>query len=303
MPITKIPVEAKRCLVVGLGSMGNRYASMVTEMGLIQPTGLYLCDNNPSKLQRYACAYESTDLNDVLKRIANDGGLDVGIVSTPATDHIASLTQISDAFPSAAVLVEKPLVAGAFADEGAHLLSPELFTRPIAVGYNWRFHPVLQKMQGFADQIKNITVYVADDMRQWPGRYDGHPINEFSHELDMIRVLTRSAKVHYGTQSDDGFVFRGTHECGTWSVKIRPHYQPRGRWIRLLMDDGGRISYAWNKRDALHTYREQLIDLFKNYELHGHASEFRCSLADGVSTALLIDGAYGLIAIQEPKQI
>jgi hypothetical protein len=69
------------------------------------------------------------------------------------------------------------------------------------------------------------------------------------------------------------------------------------------MDDGGRISYAWNKQDAMMTYRQQLLDLFRVYEAHGYSSEFRCSLADGVSTALLIDEAYGLVASQEANPV
>jgi len=294
VPTTKIPVEPNRFLVVGLGSMGNRYASLATEMGLIPPEGLYLCDIDEQRSRRYACAYASTSLHEVLKRLANDGGLDVAVIATPATNHLVSLTTISNAFPTAAVLVEKPLVAGAFADEEA--LAPALFTRPIAVGYNWRFHPVVEKMRSFADQIVDVTMYVADDMRVWPGKYDGHPIAEYSHELDILRVLTRSPTVRYGRHTDKEFVFRGTHERGTWSVKIRPHHTPKGRWIRLRMEDGGRISYAWDTEHIPATYGAQLVDLFKGYALNGHPHSFRCSLADGVATALLIDDAYELIA-------
>jgi predicted dehydrogenase len=284
---SKVKVPVHRALLVGLGSMGQRDLDLLDDV--VPKTGLYLCDTSPSRLAGVMCADSSTDLRELLSIIDNDGGPDIVIVASPASTHLDVLADVLELAPLAGVLVEKPLVNGALCDHPRlDIFGPVVFTRCIAVGYNWRYHPMVERVSRFADQIVDVTLYVADEMNNWPGDY-GDWLSEFSHELDIVRVWTRDPTVESVTMTGDGAVIRGFHRQGRWTVIVRPHHLPKGRWVRLRMADGGRVSYAWDTSQIEDTYRDQLHDFVKAWSTSGRPQSLRCSLADGMATAELLD--------------
>ena len=286
-----MPFMPKRALVVGLGSMGKRYARLLTE-DVIEPEGLYLCDTNEKRLEGISCAYASTDLGDMLKRLGNDGGPHISIIATPAEYHLDILAGVVDWFPESGFLIEKPLTDGALCDHPKlATLSPILFTRCIALGYNWRFHPFVERTKQFREAITDISLYVADEMDNWPGRY-GLALGEFSHEIDLIRVLTRIPQVSGASYTTDGYKAWGTHSLGKWKVRIRPHHSPKGRWCRMRLHDESRIAYSWNVSEVEDTYRKQLHNLVDVWSVSGKPDDLSCSLAEGVATSCMIDEIY-----------
>ena len=288
-------VEPERALVIGLGSMGKRYASLLTRLGFVEPSGLYLCDKNIKSNTEFACAHMANTLDEILMRGLNDGGFDIIIIATPADTHLDILAKVAEWCPFAGILIEKPLTDGALCEHPkvASLL-PELFTRPIAVGYNWRFHPFAQRIKEISPALRDITLYVADEMDHWPGKY-GNPLTEFSHEFDLIRFWTRSPIVTYVNQTDDGYVVRGNHFGGKWSVRIRPHHQPRGRWVKIRLPDNSRLNYPWDTSLVEETYQNQLTEFVNCWATTAHISDLTCPLVDGLNTALFVDNVYEIL--------
>lgn len=274
--------------VIGLGSMGNRYAKIAHDLE-IPPTGIHLCDTDPERLQGRLCGSSVSSVNDLIAMRRLDGGLDMAVISTPALAHVDLLTKLSDAFPHAAMLVEKPLTGTTLEVED---LAPRFFTRCISVGYNWRFHPTASHVEQMAGDIRDVTLYVADEMNMWPGTY-GAPLYEFSHELDLITLWTRNPVVEHVTGNHHEIRLHGFHEQGSWRVIIRPHHQPKGRWAKIRLKDGCRMNFSWNRKPRIveRTYHNQLVDVIKTWESSGDPADLRCSLVDGVRTARLIDQA------------
>jgi predicted dehydrogenase len=282
---SEVQTRLRHIAVIGLGSMGNRYVKLLDDLE-VHPTGVHLVDVDAQRLKERLCGSSVTSVDEMIKMRKADGGLDAMVVSTPASTHLMMLNKLSAAFPTAAILVEKPLTGEVLEDAA---LPSELFTRCIAVGYNWRFHPTAVRVKNLSGEIQNVTLYVADEMNTWPGTY-GAPLYEFSHELDLISWWTRNPVVEAATMNGSYYI-QGVHEQGNWRVIIRPHHQPKGRWARIQMKDGSRLNFSWNRKRRVveSTYHDQLVDLIDTWEAHGDPSDLTCSLADGVRTSHLID--------------
>lgn len=280
MWIANIAKPLRRVAIFGLGSMGARYFSIFTEDLHIEARDLYLCDLGMESFRRVPVARDPAKL---LKEV-ND--IDFAVIATPATSHLELLRLITSHFPQAGILIEKPLTNGLL---DVSRLSLDMFRRAIAVGYNWRFHPVVERLARQRMHIVDLTLYVADDMRRWPGHSYGMPLYEFSHEIDLVRVLTRDPVVVSATYSDSGYRITGNHYQGRWSVRIRHHDVPKGRWVRVRRDDGSRLSFSWPTTGIEGTYVSQLKNVLSAWTHSGRSDVLRCSLADGVGTALLLD--------------
>ena len=167
-----------RGLIVGYGSIGRRHAAnwAALELGPIE-----VCPRG--------------GLVEALRQHP-----DVVLVTNPTSLHVETACQALDA--GAHVLVEKPL--GSLLGGVPALLERARQTeRTLAVGYNLRFHPGLQRMQQLvkAEAIGKIVSaraevgeYLPDwhpreDYRQsYSGRRDlgGGAVLTFSHELDTL---------------------------------------------------------------------------------------------------------------------
>jgi len=281
-------VERPLCNVAifGLGSMGLRYLWLLRDEVHADPQRIHLCDTAGHRRVPAGAWNWSDDPHDLLTKMAS---LDLAIIATPGRTHLDLLAAITERFPTAGVLVEKPLTDGLLSLAGVDL-APALFTRCIAVGYNWRFHPDVDKLARHASSIVDLTLYVADDMSKWPGNY-GMPLYEYSHELDLVRVLTRDPTVTSATFSDSGYRIHGRHLHGKWAVRIRNGDVPKGRWVRVRRSDGMRISFAWRtgKEVMDRTYLLQLKNLLHTWGASGRPYGLRCPLAEGVATAQLVD--------------
>lgn len=281
------PIE--RVAIFGLGSMGRRYLSLLSSLEVVPPSGVVACDPDTTARSMVKGGWASPSVDATLDHLANRGGVDIVVIATPGDTHIKLLGRVTERFPEAGILVEKPLAEAANGAMLSEALKPAWFSRAIAVGYNWRFHPAVERFAHHAHQIADLTLYVADDMRRWPGRY-GSPLYEFSHEVDLVRVLTRQPQAEAVTERDGDIRIRGTHQNGTWRVRIRSGDVPKGRWVRIRRKDGSRIAATWDTRTATidATYASQLKNLLKAWTTSGRPDGLRCSLGEGVGTAMLL---------------
>jgi predicted dehydrogenase len=173
-------VSRQKALVIGLGSIGQRHAQVLKELG--------------------------HDISTVSRRAGGDYGSIAGavtaehpeyaVIATETAGHADALRHLAEAGFRGTVLVEKPLFAK------AEPVPDYPFAR-VVVGYNLRFHPV---MTAFAERLGGrpaitVSAYVGQDIRDWrPGRdhratasstaeAGGGVLRDLSHELDYLLWL------------------------------------------------------------------------------------------------------------------
>lgn len=180
-------------LVVGLGSAGKRHARNWAELGLGE---VWACRRRGSAGQ--AAGVETRTFFDLEEALA--AGPDLVIVANPTSLHVETARAAVRA--GCHVLVEKPLDAST--DAVADLLSEVRAAGVrLAVGYNFRFHPLVRRMSaviqagtigrpvsGRASAGEYLPAWHPDeDYRQgYSARRElgGGPILTFSHDLDLL---------------------------------------------------------------------------------------------------------------------
>ena len=145
----------------------------------------------------------------------------------------------------------------------------------------------MQQLKERQLDIVSRSLYVAEDMQNWPGVRYGMPLYEFSHEFDLIRYLLYDPVVETSTLTGDRYCVRGGHEAGDWQVVVRPANTPKGRWVRVEFSDGWRWSCAWrtDPETIEKTYEVQLWDIAGGCG----PNTLVCPLWDGVATAQFVD--------------
>jgi predicted dehydrogenase len=173
-------VNSLNALVVGLGSIGQRHARVLHELG-----------HHVATVSRRVGG-DYTSVSDAV------AGTHPGyaVVATETGSHAGTLSELAEAGFRGTVLVEKPL----FSKAGPALDYP---FASLVVGYNLRFHPV---MTAFAERLRGrqaitVSAYVGQDIRDWrPGRdhrttasattaAGGGVLRDLSHELDYLLWL------------------------------------------------------------------------------------------------------------------
>lgn len=174
-----------KCLIIGYGSIGNRHADVLAELGhsvsvvTNQQIGAFLT------FQTVDQAFEKNRYDYV-------------IISNETRDHYNTLKKLFSLKYSGKILIEKPAFLS-FSPEFRKITNHGLF-----VGYNLRFHPVIQKIRELITdkQLYTIHAYCGQylpNMR--PGtnykkcyssskERGGGVLRDFSHELDYILLFT-----------------------------------------------------------------------------------------------------------------
>jgi predicted dehydrogenase len=173
-------VSSQKALVIGLGSIGQRHARVLTELG-----------HDVATVSRRG----GGDYANIADAVSG-AGLEYAVVATETAGHAGTLSELAEAGFRGTVLVEKPL----FSKAGP---VPDYPFARLVVGYNLRFHPV---MTAFAEQLRGrpaitVSAYVGQDIRDWrPGRdhratassttdAGGGVLRDLSHELDYLLWL------------------------------------------------------------------------------------------------------------------
>jgi predicted dehydrogenase len=284
--MTEQPIgEVGNVVVFGIGSMGRRYRRILRENIHVPDGNVFLCDTKDGQ-----SGPQWFDGPDYLPDHLDPYTVDVAIISTPADSHVDYLNHVAEVFPRAAVLVEKPLANGRLSDHEPQLV-PSLFTRSIAVGYNWRFHPWVKALKSKEAPIADLSLYVSEDMKNWPGKSYGLPLYEFSHEIDMVRVLLDRPVITDVSYSNYSYRIRGEHALGQWKVVIRTANCQKSRWFRVRVPTGVRMSGRWptDARTIQWTYLNQLENLIRVSQQGVGPEGLECPLWDGVATAMFVD--------------
>jgi predicted dehydrogenase len=167
-------------VVVGLGSIGQRHARVLHELG-----------HAVSTVSRRG-AGDHPSIADAIRHARPE----YAVVATETAAHADALRELAEADFRGTVLVEKPI----FARPGTASNYP---FASVFVGYNLRFHPVVtalaERLRG--RQAITVSAYVGQDIRDWrPGRdhretasateaAGGGVLRDLSHELDYLLWL------------------------------------------------------------------------------------------------------------------
>jgi predicted dehydrogenase len=153
-----------KVLVVGSGSIGARHIRNLINLGV---TNIAVCDSNQDQLTKVQDTYKIkeayTDFSGALKQ-----GADAVVVCTPTATHVS--VAVEAAKKSCHVFIEKPLSdTMELVDELIEKMSEN--KKVLMIGFNFRFHPCMQKIKSLLLEGKIGKVIILDAI----------------HELDYIR--------------------------------------------------------------------------------------------------------------------
>ncbi len=174
---------APNALVIGHGSIGARHARLLRESGC-----------RTAVVSRRAI--EDTQTYRSLDEALRDQRPGYVVIANETAQHLPTLTALAEAEYDGTVIVEKPLAAETCA-------LPRHRFAAAYVGYQLRFHPVLQALRSRLadDEVIAAQAYVGQYLPDWrPGsdyragysaRADlgGGALRDLSHELDYLGWL------------------------------------------------------------------------------------------------------------------
>jgi len=172
-----------RALVIGYGSIGARHARLLGDLG---------CNTAvvSAHAHDFPCTYRT------LAAALSGFRPDYTVIANATADHFNTLNDLSDAGYDGLVLVEKPLFAGP-------CLLPDYRFSGLWVGYNLRFHPVIQYVKKLlqGERVISANAYVGQYLPDWRPETDyrtsysadaergGGVLKDLSHELDYLALL------------------------------------------------------------------------------------------------------------------
>jgi predicted dehydrogenase len=169
-----------KVLIVGFGSIGQRHAAVLNELGC----DVAIVSRRPIDFpQRY----------DAIKTAVDEFLPDYTVIASSTNEHRHDINILSDAGFTGMLLIEKPLY-----DHGSEQISDTFSCAK--VGFNLRFHPALQYFREALRGLKiyTVTAYVGSYLPGWrPGTnyshgYSAHKsrgggvLRDLSHELDAL---------------------------------------------------------------------------------------------------------------------
>ena len=172
-----------KALVVGFGSIGARHARLLDKLG----HGVSVVSHHGTSA--YSCYKD-------LKVALKDDAPDYVVIASPTTKHHQQVCQLAEYGFLGTVLVEKPLF---------HRFNeiPRHEFRNLFVAYNFRFHPILEKLKTLliGQSILTVHAYAGQYLPDWrPGQQyhqcysvsknaGGGVLRDLSHELDYVTWL------------------------------------------------------------------------------------------------------------------
>ncbi len=291
-------------LVIGYGSIGKRHVEILDEMDAISRVSV-LSSQTGLSYETITSLEEIPDLNP-----------DYVVVASPTAQHYSQLEFLKENMGSKKILVEKPLFESI---NDFHIKYNQVY-----VGYNLRFHPLLQKIRETIDgrQLWNFQVFCGSYLPDWRLGRDyrktssakkeagGGVLLDLSHELDYVQWLAGPIEVEHVAsekmsgleiETDDLLLLSGRLGGGA-RVHISLNYFTR-QSIRQIVIDGDEISIRADLMDnTASVYEDDSLLEFawpeldcKDTYLAQHAAILNddfsqvCTYEEGLETMRLID--------------
>jgi CMP-N,N'-diacetyllegionaminic acid synthase len=297
-----------KTLVIGYGSIGKRHADILSSMDMVSEVSVMSSQKNlPYQTIRSIKEIKDIDPSYI-------------VVASNTSRHFEELYYLENNFRGKTILVEKPLF------HRYHALNIQ--NNSVWVGYNLRFHPLMQliKEKVAGKNLWHVQVFCGSYLPEWrPGRNyrttsstrknaGGGVLLDLSHELDYVQWLcgkitpeyVRSEKVSdLDIETDDLMLLIGRTENGA-ILQITLNYFTRkaSRWVII---DGEGISIQADliaRSVTIHEDGEVTDHVWPDLErnatykaehealLIGNTSN-ACTYEEGLETICLIDTIRG----------
>lgn len=288
-----------RAVVVGYGSIGARHARILSELGCA------VTIVSKQKVADFPCY---STLDEAVALVAPD----YVVIANRTHDHWQTLSALAELNYSGKVLIEKPLFDGPRPSLQHHFAH-------CFVGYNLRFHPVVQKLSAAikGERILSAQAYVGQYLPHWRPDSDyrtsysarkaqgGGVLRDLSHELDLVQWLlgrwTKLASLlgqHSQLEIDSEDVvaiLMATEHCPVVTVQLNYLDRTVHREIIINTEDHtfrtdlihGTLEVDKIQQDFV-TDRDLSYVAQHRAVLHGD-HENLCAFADGMATVELID--------------
>ena len=196
-PKLKRTKQVERALIVGCGSIGQRHARNLMQLGIGE---LYALRTRKGHFQNLPDDLEVVELNS--ENELKDSRFDIAVIANPSSLHLETIEKISDQVSG--IFIEKP-----FSDklhgcaETADMLSKK---RVVSfVGHNLMFHPAIKGIRAFINQsdlgrILNLQCQVGQWLPDW------HPYEDYRKAYYARKDLgggvssTMIHEIHLATQ-------------------------------------------------------------------------------------------------------
>lgn len=287
--------------MVGYGSIGARHAGVLKELG---------CDVSIVSSRRITEFPCHDSLDEALKTV-QPGYV---VVANRTHEHYQTLHELEKFGYQGAVLVEKPLFADAKPQLGNSF--DQCF-----VGYNLRFHPVVQKLAQAlkGEKIISAQSYVGQYLPHWRPDSDyrksysadksqgGGVLRDLSHELDLMHWLLgpwekicslMGQHSHLEIDSEDVVaIMMSTEHCPVVTVQLNYLDRITHRDITINTDNHtyradlvhGSLQID-NEEEVLVVDRDDTYRSQHQAALNGDYSTL-CSFTEGVEVVEMIDAA------------
>lgn len=288
-------------VVIGFGSIGSKHARLLVELGCKVSV---VSKRNVNFISRYKTIEEAFQFE----------APEYVVIANKTDEHGQIIEKLVRMDYKGIVLVEKPIL-------NPHQEIPGHSFERLLVGYNLRFHPIIQKIYRFlkCQKIISAQVYVGQYLPDWRSQVDyrlgysasksagGGVLLDLSHELDFINWImggwvNLTAKgghySHLEIDSDDVFsIMMTTKKCPIVAVQL--NYLDRISQRELIINTDGHTIKADLIRGILQIDKEtEKIEVERDltYRLQhlaamGNYNDYICSLEEGLEVMKIIQAA------------
>lgn len=289
-----------RALVIGYGSIGERHARLLQNLNI--DTGVL-----SQRAVRFPTAY--SDISKALELFEPE----YIIIANKTSKHFDILNELKNQQWKGKVLVEKPLFHRSY-NSAFREIGTDIY-----VGYNLRFHPILQKLRQDLENQKIISViaYTGQYLPSWRPARDyklsyssnieegGGVLRDLSHELDYLTWMFGSWKRlcsiggHYSSldiNGEDTFgITMETSQCPLLQVQIN-YLDRHGRRELIVVTD--EHTFKVDLVNGKYQCDDQIINIkverdFTYIEQHkailSSNRTYLCSYEEGVEVMRLIE--------------
>lgn len=290
-----------RTLVIGYGSIGERHARVLAELGHEVAVVSRRAVSHPSKFTAVADAVRAFNP-------------EYAVVANETSAHRSAVATIAACGFSGIMLVEKPLFD--------RIISSDAPGRTNSyVGYNLRFHPLMVRLREWVQTRKVISasIHVGQNLSKWrPGRdlrdtYSAQPalgggaLRDLSHELDyaiwLFGAWRRVAAIGgasgvLGIEADDHWsIVAEFDRCPQVSMTLSYLDEPPRRQLVVNSESGTasidllRGTFQTSEQsepDCIRVDRDELY-LRQHEAILSGCPRQACTYGEGIAVILLIE--------------
>lgn len=309
--------------VVGLGSIGELHARILIELGY--KVQIVTARKDTVFLPNQVEIFESLD-----QTVSKEGktldikALEYIVIANETSRHGETLAKLSELGFKGKVLVEKPLYTNAPDAPEKVKDSRREYPFTVYVGYNLRYHPVIERFKEEAekdtDRLVSAHCYVGQNLNTWrKGRpiqdcysvskaMGGGVLRDLSHELDLaLHLFGKAQKIkalggrftNLTKDSDDVFaLLLETENCPIVSMQMNYIDHIAQRTITVNRE---KSTYILNVKEGLFN-KNGVIEKFTVAREDTYRKMHQDVLAKGEKVATLEDGLRVMHMIKEAER-